>query len=297
MKDLKALFYSTGIIPVIKIESLDKADGLAQALRSSGIHVAEITFRTKTAPGVIERFASRHSDILVGAGTVTTKEEVDSALSAGAAFVVSPGFNPVICSYCIEKGVPVFPGVNNPSLIEQAIAMGLSVLKFFPAEVSGGVRALKAFESVYSSVSFIPTGGIQENNINEYLALKNVLACGGSWIVPTDLIEAGKFEAIEGLIGSARRTMLGFLPLQHGDRGRSGRSGDRGLNREKADAGARIGDGAAIEVKTTSLRRSLAILQAEGFSSVLGSEVMRGKSMAAAEIEIPSLHGRIRLVE
>jgi len=288
MKDLKALFYSTGIIPVIKIESLDKADGLVQALRSSGIHVAEITFRTKTAPGVIERFASRHSDILVGAGTVTTKEEVDSALSAGAAFVVSPGFNPVICSYCIEKGVPVFPGVNNPSLIEQAIAMGLSVLKFFPAEVSGGVRALKAFESVYSSVSFIPTGGIQENNINEYLALKNVLACGGSWIVPTDLIEAGKFEAIEGLIGSARRTMLGFLPLQHGD---------RGLNREKADAGARIGDGAAIEVKTTSLRRSLAILQAEGFSSVLGSEVMRGKSMAAAEIEIPSLHGRIRLVE
>ncbi|MFZ5860283.1 MAG: bifunctional 4-hydroxy-2-oxoglutarate aldolase/2-dehydro-3-deoxy-phosphogluconate aldolase [Spirochaetota bacterium] len=288
MKDLKALFYSTGIIPVIKIESLDKADGLAQALRSSGIHVAEITFRTKTAPGVIERFASRHSDILVGAGTVTTKEEVDSALSAGAAFVVSPGFNPVICSYCIEKGVPVFPGVNNPSLIEQAIAMGLSVLKFFPAEVSGGVKALKAFESVYSSVSFIPTGGIQENNINEYLALKNVLACGGSWIVPTDLIEAGKFEAIEGLIGSARRTMLGFLPLQHGD---------RGLNREKADARARIGDGAAIEVKTTSLRRSLAMLQAEGFSSVPGSEVMRGQSMAAAEIEIPSLHGRIRLVE
>lgn len=175
--------------------------------------------------------------------------------------------------------------------------MGLSVLKFFPAEVSGGAKALKAFESVHPSVLFIPTGGIQENNINEYLALKNVLACGGSWIVPTDLIEAGKFETIEKLIRSARRTMIGFLPLQHGDGGQIGRSRDRGLSQQKTDAGARRGDRAAIEVKTTSLRRSLAMLHAEEFSSVPNSEVIRGQSMVAAEIEIPGFYGRIHLVE
>jgi len=299
MIDFKTLFYETAIIPVIKIESPDKADGLANALRAGGLHIAEVTFRTRAAPAVIQHIAVRHADIVVGAGTVTAREEIDAALDAGAAFIVSPGFNPVIVEYCLRKGVPVFPGVNTPSLIEQAMGMGLSILKFFPAEVSGGTKALKAFESVYPQVSFIPTGGVQESNINEYLACKNVVACGGSWIVPTDLIEAGKFEAIEGLIRSARRTMLGFLPLQHGDRGRDRQSGDGdgGLNWEKSDAASKMGDKATIEVKTTSLPRSLAMLQAEGFSYVPGSEVMKGQSMVAAEIEIPSFYGRIRLVE
>ncbi|MCX8012785.1 MAG: bifunctional 4-hydroxy-2-oxoglutarate aldolase/2-dehydro-3-deoxy-phosphogluconate aldolase, partial [Rectinema sp.] len=213
MTDFRTLFYESAIIPVIKIESPEKTDGLAGALRAGGLHIAEVTFRTKAAPAVIERFARHHGDIVVGAGTVTSKADVDAALSAGASFIVSPGFNPVICEYCLEKGVPIFPGVNTPSLIEQAMGMGLSILKFFPAEVSGGTKALKAFESVYPQVSFIPTGGIQEANINEYLGCKNVIACGGSWIVPTDAIEAGRFEEIEGLIRSCRRTIMGFLPL------------------------------------------------------------------------------------
>ncbi len=213
MKDLKELFYEAGLVPVIKIESVKMADGLANALCAGGLSVAEITFRTKAAPQVIEKIASFRKDITVGAGTVTTKEEVNAALSAGAQFIVSPGFNPSICEYCLERGVPVFPGVNNPSLIEQAMSMGLTTLKFFPAEVSGGVKALNALKSVYQQVSFIPTGGIQEDNIQEYLALKNVLACGGSWIVSTELIEAGKFDEIERLIKSARRTMMGFLPI------------------------------------------------------------------------------------
>lgn len=288
MKDLKELFYEAGLVPVIKIESVKMADGLANALCAGGLSVAEITFRTKAAPQVIEKIASFHKDITVGAGTVTTKEEVNAALSAGAQFIVSPSFNPSICEYCLERGVPVFPGVNNPSLIEQAMSMGLTTLKFFPAEVSGGVKALNALKSVYQQVSFIPTGGIQEDNIQEYLTLKNVLACGGSWIVSTELIEAGKFDEIERLIKSARRTMMGFLPIARGDEGSRASSGSSG--EVKRDRGF-------IEVRTPSLKRTLAMLSPLGASVIPGSEIMKGQSLIGASIDIPGIETHIRLIE
>jgi len=275
MKNLKELFFATGVIPVIKIESAERADGLAGTLRAGGLRVAEITFRTKAAAGVIEKFASRHPDIVVGAGTVTTKTEVDSALSSGAKFIVSPGFNPEICAYCIEKKIPVFPGVSNPSLIEQAMSLGLTILKFFPAEVSGGTKALKAFESVYQAVTFIPTGGIQENNLNEYLTIKNVLACGGSWIVPTDLIEAGKFDAITALIQSCRRSMLGFLPL----------TSEMKLDNASGADADRLSS-PVLELKTPSIRRTLAMLG------------MNEETRSSAKSAIISLGDtRIRIIE
>lgn len=241
MRNIKDLFYASGIIPVIKIDAAEKADRLASALKSGGLEVAEITFRTAAAAKSIEHFAVHYSDILVGAGTVTTKLEVDTAIDSGAQFIVSPGFNPEICTYCIEKKIPVFPGVSNPSLIEQAMSMGLTELKFFPAEVSGGIKALKAFEAVYPSVSFIPTGGIQESTLNDYLALKNVLACGGSWIVPPELIHAKNFDMIVALIRSCRRSMLGFLPLAPVEESHNAQD-------------------ASIEIKTPSLKRTLAML-------------------------------------
>lgn len=245
MQNMKELFYSSGIIPVIKIDDAEKADSLAGALEAGGLQVAEITFRTQAAAKSIEFFATHHPGIVVGAGTVTTKIEVDTAINAGAQFIVSPGFNPGICAYCIEKKIPVFPGVNNPSLIEQAMSLGLTELKFFPAEVSGGTKALKAFESVYSAVSFIPTGGIQENNLNDYLALKNVLACGGSWIVPPELIQAGNFDMITALVKSCRRTMIGFLPFVPATESHNAQD-------------------AALEIKTPSLKRTLAMLGLSG---------------------------------
>jgi len=283
------LFYKTGLIPVIKIDSEEMTDGLAKALRGGGLSVAEITFRTKAAPKVIERFASCHEDIIVGAGTVTKKDEVDAALLAGAQFIVSPGFNPSICEYCLGKDVAVFPGVNNPSLIEQAMAMGLSILKFFPAEVSGGVKALNAFKSVYQQISFIPTGGIQENNIHEYLSLKNVLACGGSWIVSADLLEARKFDEIERLVKSAQRAMMGFLPIVQ-----DGIIDEENQIRSMRDGGC---IGGCIEVKTPSIKRTLAMLSYLKAYVVPGSEVEKGQGLVEVSISIPGLHTQIHLVE
>lgn len=277
MKDLQELFYAAGLVPVIKIDSVQMADGLAGALCAGGIPVAEITFRTKAASQVIERMASSGKAITVGAGTVTTKEEVDAALSAGAQFIVSPGFNPSVCEYCLAKDVPIVPGVNNPSLIEQAMSLGLKVLKFFPAEVSGGVKALNAVKSVYQQILFMPTGGIQENNIRDYMALKNVLACGGSWIVAPELIEAGKFDEIERLVKSARRTMMGFLPV--------------------VGSGARGGSEGCVEVQTPSVKRTLAMLSAYKASIIPGTEVMKGQTMVGVSVAIPGMGSSVRLVE
>jgi 2-dehydro-3-deoxyphosphogluconate aldolase/(4S)-4-hydroxy-2-oxoglutarate aldolase len=288
MKDLKELFYESGLIPVIKIESARMTDGLVNALRAGGLSVAEITFRTRAAPQVIEKIASSYKDLSVGAGTVTTKEEVDAALSAGAQFIVSPGFNPSICEYCQARGVPVFPGVNNPSLVEHAMSMGLTTLKFFPAEVSGGVKALNALKSVYQQVSFIPTGGIQENNIQEYLALKNVLACGGTWVVATERIEAGKFDEIERLIKAARRTMMGFLPVVLGD-------GGLGTSTKLPEGVKR--DRGFIEVRTPSLKRTLAMLSSLGASIISIPEAMEGQGMVGTIIDIPGIETYIHLIE
>lgn len=192
-----------GVVPVIKIDDPDQAVPLARALEAGGLPLAEVTFRTAAAAQAIRNIADACPNVLVGAGTITTTAQVDEALAAGASFLVSPGFNPRVVAYCLEKNVPIFPGTCTPSEMEQAMELGLDTVKFFPAEASGGVAFLKAVGGPYPQLRFMPTGGIGPDNIASYLKLKNVLACGGSWMVPSDRIAAGDFRAIEALTAQA----------------------------------------------------------------------------------------------
>ncbi|MBC7004030.1 bifunctional 4-hydroxy-2-oxoglutarate aldolase/2-dehydro-3-deoxy-phosphogluconate aldolase [Photobacterium sp. BZF1] len=187
------------VVPVIAIKQADKAKPLAKVLVENGLPCAEITFRTETAAESIRLMREAYPDMLIGAGTVLTTEQVDQAVEAGADFIVSPGLNPTTVAYCQQKNVAVIPGVNNPSLVEQAMSLGLKTLKFFPAEPSGGIGMLKALSAVYP-VEFMPTGGISPANVADYLALEKVIACGGTWMVPNDLIDQGDWQAIGQLV-------------------------------------------------------------------------------------------------
>ena len=154
--------------------------------------------------------AKEFPDMLVGAGTVLTTEQVDRAVNAGAKFIVSPGLNPTVVKYCVDRGIPVTPGTSNPSDVEMAISLGLDVVKFFPAEQAGGINMIKAMAAPYTQMKFMPTGGINAKNINSYLAFDKILACGGSWMVKKDLVAAGEFDKIRDLTKEAVQTMLGF---------------------------------------------------------------------------------------
>ncbi|MDI9492114.1 MAG: bifunctional 4-hydroxy-2-oxoglutarate aldolase/2-dehydro-3-deoxy-phosphogluconate aldolase [Bacillota bacterium] len=192
-----------GIVPVIKIDDPDLAIPLAIALEAGGLPLAEVTFRTAAAAQAIRNIAAGCPQMMIGAGTVTTTEQVDVAVEAGASFMVSPGFNPKIVRYCIEKNVPIFPGTCTPGEMEQAMELGLDTVKFFPAEAAGGIAFLKAVGGPYPTLRFMPTGGIKPDNIASYLILKNVIACGGSWMVPAECIAAKDFETITGLTAEA----------------------------------------------------------------------------------------------
>ena len=192
-----------GIIPVIRIDDERKAVPLAKALAAGGIPCAEITFRSSQAEDAIALISREVPEVLLGAGTVLRCEQVDKAMAAGAAFIVSPGFNPRVVSHCLEKGIPIAPGCSNPTDIEMALEMGLDVVKFFPAEQAGGLGYIKAVAAPYSSMYFIPTGGINAKNIATYAAFEKVLACGGSWMATPDLINAGDFDAITSLCREA----------------------------------------------------------------------------------------------
>lgn len=191
------------IVPVIKLKTPDSAVPLAKALTAGGINVAEVTFRTDAAAESIKRIRKEFPEMLVGAGTVLTLENAKKAEDAGALFIVAPGFNPRIVEFCQSRNIPVVPGVNSPTQVELAMEMGLEVLKFFPAEISGGIAMLKTLASVYN-VSFMPTGGLNESNFLDYLKLSNVLACGGSWMVKGDLIESGRYDEITRLSSMVR---------------------------------------------------------------------------------------------
>ncbi len=186
------------IIPVIKIDSEKSAVPLADALLSGGLPAAEITYRTAAAPGAIRLLKKERPEILVGAGTILTVEQAESAVDAGASFLVSPGFNDELVAFAISRGITIYPGVNSPTQVEMGLRRGLKILKFFPAEASGGIPMLKALSSVYE-VLFMPTGGITQKNILSYLALPKVIACGGSWMVSTELIAQGNFDEISRL--------------------------------------------------------------------------------------------------
>ncbi|MDC7220209.1 MAG: bifunctional 4-hydroxy-2-oxoglutarate aldolase/2-dehydro-3-deoxy-phosphogluconate aldolase [Spirochaetales bacterium] len=191
------------LVPVIVVEKAEEILPLGEALVKGGLPVAEVTFRSPAAADAIRLLKKEMPEVLLGAGTVLTKEQIDTAADAGAAFIVSPGFNPVNVKYAMDKGQIMVPGINSPSEAEQAMAMGLDVLKFFPAENAGGVGMLKAMNAVYPNLRIMPTGGINPGNVNDYLALPNVIACGGSWMCKKDLISAGEFDKIEALVKEA----------------------------------------------------------------------------------------------
>ena len=210
MKDIFEQLHDYGLVPVIKITDKEKAVPLAKALAEGGLNCAEITFRTACAKEAIELVTKALPDMLVGAGTVLTPEQADEACAAGAKFIVSPGFNPRVVKHCIEKGVLVLPGCATPSEVEAAMELGLKAVKFFPAEAAGGINMIKSMSAPYGNIKFMPTGGINEDNMLSYLSFNKIIACGGSFMVKDSLIEAGKFDEITALTRSAVMKMLGF---------------------------------------------------------------------------------------
>jgi 2-dehydro-3-deoxyphosphogluconate aldolase/(4S)-4-hydroxy-2-oxoglutarate aldolase len=191
------------IVPVIALDNSDAALDLGRALVDNGLPVAEITFRTTAASETIRRLRAAHPDMLIGAGTVLNRAQVEQARAAGADFIVSPGLNPNTVLACRELAIPIIPGINNPSAIEQALELGLNALKFFPAEPSGGVRMIKALLGPYPQLRLMPTGGIGPANIRDYLSIPQVLACGGSWMVAEELLRAGNWSEVGRLTREA----------------------------------------------------------------------------------------------
>ena len=210
MNDLLKKLGTIGIVPVVVIDDVEKAVPLAKALVAGGIPCAEVTFRTAEAEEAIKRMAAEVPELIVGAGTVLTTEQADRAVAAGAKFLVSPGFNRKVVEYCNEKGYLMTPGTSRPSDVEQALECGLEVIKFFPAEAAGGLPMIKAMCGPYTNVKFMPTGGINAGNLNNYLAYDKILCCGGSWMVKGSLIKEGKFDEITKLCREAVETMLGL---------------------------------------------------------------------------------------
>ncbi len=210
MNEILRTISNIGIIPVIAIDDADKAVPLARALARGGLPAAEITFRTEAAGEAIRAVADKVPEMLVGAGTVLTPEQLDSALDAGARFIVSPGFNPDMVKYGLSKGALMLPGTATGGEMEQAMALGLEAVKFFPAEQSGGTAKLKALAGPYKNLKWLPTGGINDENLTNYLSLPQVVACGGSWMVKKELIENERWEEITAICKEAVRRMLGF---------------------------------------------------------------------------------------
>lgn len=189
-------FKAYGVVPVVVLNDAKDALPLAKALVEGGLACAEVTFRTDAAEESIRLMSEAYPEMLVGAGTVLTIDQVNRAVAAGAKFIVSPGFDPEIVDYCLEKDIPVFPGCITPSEVAQAVKRGLKVVKFFPAEQAGGVAMIKAMAAPYTMVKFMPTGGINTKNLADYLGCDKIICCGGSWMVKGDLIKAGEFDKI-----------------------------------------------------------------------------------------------------
>ena len=193
----------TGIIPVVVLNRVADAEPLAESLIKGGLPCAEVTFRTDAAEESIRAIAKKFPEMFVGAGTVLTVEQADRAVGAGAKFIVSPGLNPKVVEHCLKKNYPITPGIMTPSELEIALGFGLDVVKFFPAENAGGLKMIKAISAPYTMMKFMPTGGINTTNVRDYLACDKILACGGSWMVKGDLINAGDFEKIQELTKEA----------------------------------------------------------------------------------------------
>lgn len=214
MNEMLLKIQKMGIVPVVKLDKAEDALPLAKALYDGGLPCAEVTFRTAAAEEAIKIMRKAYPDMLIGAGTVLTTEQVDKAVNAGATFIVSPGLNPKIVKYCVDRNITIVPGCSSPSDIETAMEFGLEVVKFFPAEAAGGLPMIKAMSAPYVNMKFMPTGGINAKNLLSYLDFNKIIACGGSWMVNNDLIKAGDFDKITALTKEAVSVMLGF-ELRH----------------------------------------------------------------------------------
>ena len=251
--------YSIGLIPVIKIENADDAVPLAKALIDGGLPAAEITFRTACAAEAIKNITDAYPEMLVGAGTVLTTEQVDAAIAAGSKFLVSPGLNPKVTAYALSKGIPMLPGCSNPSDIEAALELGLKTVKFFPAEAAGGLKMLKAMAAPYGQLTFMPTGGINAENLLDYLKFNKIIACGGSFMVNEDLIKAKDWAAITALTKNAVKIMLG-LEFTH-----------MGINTENAEEAKRSAKLFEVMFGMTNRETSKSVFAGDAF------EFMNGK--------------------
>ena len=203
MNELLTRVQSMGVVPVVVLNDVKDAAPLAKALCDGGLPCAEVTFRTEAAEESIRIMAEQFPEMLIGAGTVLTIEQVDKAVAAGAKFIVSPGFDPEIVDYCLSKDILVLPGCITPSEVAQAVKRGLGVIKFFPAEQFGGVATIKALAAPYTNVKFMPTGGVSAKNLADYLGFKKIVACGGSWMVKGDMIAVGEFDKIKEMTAEA----------------------------------------------------------------------------------------------
>ena len=192
-----------GVVPVVVLEDEKDALPLAEALIKGGLPVAEVTFRTAAAEGSIKAMCEAYPEMLVGAGTVLSVEQVDRALKAGARFIVTPGFDEEVVDYCLGNNIPVYPGTVTPSEVTKAVKRGLNICKFFPAEQYGGVSTIKALSAPFTTVKFMPTGGVSAKNLKDYLSCSKIVACGGSWMVKGDLVKAKEFDKIEALTKEA----------------------------------------------------------------------------------------------
>lgn len=214
MNEVLEQIYRIGIVPVVAIDDASKAVPLAKALVAGGLPTAEVTFRTAAAEDAIRAIIKEVPEMLVGAGTVLTPDQLDRALDAGCKFIVSPGFNPEMVKYGLSKGALMLPGTATGGEMEQAMALGLDVVKFFPAEDNGGVKKLKSLAGPYRNLKWMPTGGVNTKNMMDYLSFDQIVACGGTWMVKKDLIENEKWDEITAICKEAVKTMLG-IELAH----------------------------------------------------------------------------------
>jgi 2-dehydro-3-deoxyphosphogluconate aldolase/(4S)-4-hydroxy-2-oxoglutarate aldolase len=214
MREIFTKIGSIGILPVIVLDRAEDAEPLAKALIQGGLPAAEVTFRTAAAKDAIARIAKAYPEMLLGAGTVLTIDQAKAAREAGAQFIVTPGLNADVVEYCIKEDIPIAPGIATPSELGRAVEYGLDLVKFFPAEASGGINYLKSISAPFRSMSFIPTGGIDENNLASYLGFGRVLACGGSWMVKPEFLAHQQYDEITRRAAQAVNKMLNFS-LRH----------------------------------------------------------------------------------
>ena len=272
MREVLDRISKIGIVPVVVLEDAAKAVSVAKSLAAGGIDCAEVTFRTAAAEESIRRIEAECPEILLGAGTVLTTEQVDKAVAAGAKFIVTPGYNPKVVNYCVEKGIPIVPGCMDTNAIEMALEAGLDTVKFFPAEAAGGLPMMKALAGPYVNLKFIPTGGVSKDNLNEYLSFKKIIACGGSWMVKGDLVKQDRYDEIERLSRDAVAAMLDLKV----SRIVTGAGEAEGLQAPLLAGVLGFAEAeSCVEITTTSLKQAMYHLEKQGaaFCEPNGKEV------------------------